>query len=165
MIRAALAVALLAPALAACGTWSGPAVLLVRHAEKGPGRDPDLTGEGRRRALALVDIARERGVTAVIHTQFKRTAQTAEPLATHLGLPLLQVEYTPDQEDQFADDVFRTIQEKFPGQSVLVVGHTTTIPVFMRKLGVENPRKIPETEYGVVYAVSGSYVEEVHFGN
>ena len=77
MIRAWLAAALLVPTLAACGGW-GWNVYLVRHAEKGAGSDPDLTGEGRRRALALVEVARERGISAAFHTQYKRAAQTAQ---------------------------------------------------------------------------------------
>jgi len=37
-------------------------VLLVRHAEKGPGQDPELTLPGQARAEALVEIAQREGV-------------------------------------------------------------------------------------------------------
>ena len=45
-------------------------VILVRHAEKGtqPPQDPPLTEEGQARAKALVGVARQAGVTAVITT-------------------------------------------------------------------------------------------------
>lgn len=162
MRRVALAAVLLASTLAACGIAS-PTVLLVRHAEKGPGRDPDLTGEGRRRALALIEISRQAKIEAAYHTQFRRTAQTAEPSATHLGIPLIPVEYTPGQEAEHAEALVRDIEEHFAGCTVLIVGHTTTIPAILKKLGVEAPRAIPETEYGTLFVVINGQVHEQKF--
>lgn len=156
------ALLLLLPAAEACS--GGPAVVLVRHAEKGPGRDPDLTGEGRRRALALVDVVRPWGASAVLHTQFRRSVQTAEPLSTHLNLPRVKVEYTPGQEDAHAEEILRILREKFAGQTVIIVGHTSTLPVIMRKLGVETSREIPETEFGTIFFVSGATVSEIPYG-
>ena len=161
MIRVLLAAAVFA--LSACGTASNT-VLLVRHAEKGPGRDPDLTGEGRRRAIALIDQAREAGVEAAIHTPFKRSAQTAEPVSEILGIPRIQVDYTPGKESEHADEVVRIIRERFVGKTVLVVGHTTTIPAILKKLGVSATREIPETEYGTLFVVVDGGVTESRFG-
>jgi len=128
-------------------------LLLVRHAEKGPGKDPDLTPEGRQRAEALIDVARRRGVAAVYHTQYKRSVQTAEPAAAALGIPRILVEYIPGQEPAHAEDVVRKILATYAGKVVLVVGHTTTLPALMARLGVVNPPEIPETEYGGLYGV------------
>src|SRR5690349_10813501 len=90
--------------LAAAGCSSvETTVLIVRHAEKGTGSDPDLTPEGRKRAQALVEAARRRGVAAVYHTQYKRSLQTAEPTAAALGIPLILVEYIPGQEPAHAE--------------------------------------------------------------
>ena len=161
MIKAALAASLLVAA--ACGT-SSSTVLLVRHAEKGQGRDPDLTGEGRRRAIALVEPARDAGVVAAYHTQFKRSAQTAEPLNVHLGIPLIRIEYTPGQELEHADAIFRHMRANYPGQAVVIVGHTTTLPVILRGLGLDSAREIPETEYGTLFVVEGGSASEVKFG-
>lgn len=160
-MRRALAAAVLLGA-AACAA-PGPTVLLVRHAEKGQGRDPDLTGEGKRRSLALVEKARAAGVAAAFHTQFRRTAQTVEPVANHLGVPMIQIDYTPGQEAEHADALLKKIRERFPGQCVIVAGHTTTIPAIMRKLGVESPREVPETEYGTLFWIRDGAVIEDRF--
>src|SRR5262245_2244913 len=161
MSRLVLAAAVLLSA-AACAA-PGPTVLLVRHAEKGPGRDPDLTGDGKRRSLALVEKARSAGVAAVFHTQYRRTAQTVEPVADHLGVPSIQVDYTQGQEAEHADALLKMIRERYPGQCVLVAGHTTTLPAIMKKLGVESPRAIPETEYGTLFWIRGGAVTEDRF--
>ncbi len=157
-------VAVLAATAQGCGAGA-TTVLLVRHAEKGPGRDPDLTGEGRRRSLALVELARQAGVAATYHTQFKRTAQTAEPVATHLGVPLIPIEYAPGKEQEHADALIASIRRLYSGKTVLIVGHSTTIPVILRKLGVESTRKIPETEYGTLFVVVEGTVREGRFGH
>ena len=76
-------------------------VLLVRHAEKAaqPAQDPPLTDAGSARARALVAVARDAGVSAIITTQFLRTKNTAEPTATALtlsfGSPLPPVAPSP----------------------------------------------------------------------
>src|SRR5207248_3230286 len=61
-------------------------VILVRHAEKAavPADDPGLTDAGQARAQALMAIARDAGVDAIITTQFKRTKETARPAAEAL---------------------------------------------------------------------------------
>ena len=162
MIRAAAVAAILLGAVACSSTF--PTVLLVRHAEKGPGRDPDLTGEGRRRAIALVEPAREAGVVAAFHTPYKRSVQTAEPVAEILGIPLIPVDYAPGKESEHADEIVRIIQERFAGKTVLVIGHTTTIPEILKKLGVSAVRQIPESEYGTLFVVVDGGVTESRFG-
>jgi phosphohistidine phosphatase SixA len=147
---------------AACAS-PGPTVLLVRHAEKGQGRDPDLTGDGVRRSLALIEKARGAGVAAAFHTPFRRTAQTVEPAATHLGVPLIQIDYTPGKESEHADALLKMMTERYPGQCVLYAGHTTTLPAILKKLGVESPREIPETEYGTLFWVRDGGVIEDRF--
>src|SRR5215212_8697388 len=65
-------------------------VYLVRHAEKSIANlddaDPDISALGRDRAKALASRLGAAGVTAIVTTQFKRTQQTAEPLASQLGI-------------------------------------------------------------------------------
>ena len=65
-------------------------VYLVRHAEKTTfaprDPDPDISDMGKRRADALAKRLKDSGVTAIIVSQFKRTGQTAEPLAKALGI-------------------------------------------------------------------------------
>ena len=77
-------------ALVAC--YATPAlaqatVFVVRHAERaddGAAKledDPDLSAAGRARAEALAAALEDAGITAIFATQYKRTHQTAAPLA------------------------------------------------------------------------------------
>src|SRR3954471_23357965 len=118
------AVALAAGALEASA--QATTVILVRHAEKAvePAADPGLTPEGEARARALLEVARDAGVTDVITTQFARTRATAQPVATALGI-------TPEVVDArgatHAQDVANAVR-RHVGMTVLVVGHSNTVP-------------------------------------
>jgi broad specificity phosphatase PhoE len=138
--------------------------LVVRHADRDPGKDPDLSATGRARAEALVEPARRAGVVAVYHTQFKRTKQTAEPVSHALNIPMVQVDVASNGEIEYADAVLRSIAAHYPGKPVLVVGHSNTIPVILRKLGVTAPREIPDAEYGTIFVVANGKVTEERFG-
>jgi broad specificity phosphatase PhoE len=128
-------------------------VILVRHAEKGdaPANDPVLTEAGAARARALMAIARDAGVTAVITTQFARTRETARPAVEALGI-------TPDVARaggvaaQHAQDVARMVQAH-AGGVVLVVGHSNTVPAIVAALGAPQPPPICDSEYDGLYIV------------
>src|SRR4030095_12239590 len=61
-----------------------PVVVIVRHAEKATngGSDPDLSSTGLARADALARILKDSGITAIFTSEFKRTQETAAPIAT-----------------------------------------------------------------------------------
>jgi broad specificity phosphatase PhoE len=139
--------------------------LVVRHADREPGRDPDLNAAGRARAQALVEPARRAGVVAVYHTQYKRTKQTAEPAAVALGIPLIQIDVVAGHESEHADALVRHIESHYAGKPVLIVGHSNTIPMVLRKLGVPAPREIPDAEYGTIFIVTNGKVTEERFGS
>jgi broad specificity phosphatase PhoE len=62
-------------------------IFIVRHAEKADAtKDPDLSEAGRARAEALAKTLRDANITAIYATEFKRTQQTAAPLAKILGI-------------------------------------------------------------------------------
>lgn len=129
-------------------------VILVRHAERVAlsTPDPELSPEGRLRAQALVGVAREAGVQAIITTQYVRTSATAEPLAMALGLT---PEIVPDTDARHANEVAAVIFRKHAGQTVLVVGHGHTIAPIMRALGVKEalPR-LCENQYDLIFVIS-----------
>lgn len=127
-------------------------ILLVRHAEKESGEDPPLTEAGRLRAEALVGVARHAGVTAVYATGYLRTRRTAEPLARHLALDLTVVDVGEDVRGH-ARSVARDILTEHGGETVLVVGHSDTVPLIMEELGVREVPSIAETEYDRLFVV------------
>ena len=61
-------------------------IIMVRHAERDPGLDPPLNTEGIARAQILADVLGQNGVTAIYTMDAIRNRETAQPLATKLGL-------------------------------------------------------------------------------
>ena len=74
------------------------------------------------------------GVTAIYTTHFQRTVKTAEPLAKRLGLEVTR-------DDQPVAELMRQIRERHPKGTVLVVGHSNTLPDLLTALGVQDPRR------------------------
>ena len=126
--------------------------ILVRHAEKAdaPANDPPLTAEGSARAQALVEVAKYAGVQAVITTQFARTKLTGEPTAKALGVPN---EVVAASGGRHAQDVADAIRTKHRGHTVLVVGHSNTIPAIVGALGAPRPADLCDSDYDRVFVV------------
>jgi broad specificity phosphatase PhoE len=135
---------------AAPGAASLTTVLIVRHAEKAtePADDPPLTDAGRERAATLSRIAASSGVSALYATQYLRTQQTVEALADKLGLQVR----TLDAKD--VDGLLGQILAENRGQTVVVAGHSDTVPMLVEKLTGETPPPIDETEYDNLYVVT-----------
>ena len=129
-------------------------VILVRHAEKGdaPANDPGLTEAGAARARALMAIARDAGVTAVITTQFVRTRETGRPAAEALGITP-EIARAGGNAAQHAQDVARMVQAH-AGGVVLIVGHSNTVPAIVAALGAPQPPPICDSEYDDLYIVT-----------
>ena len=134
-LLALFAVTLLAAAPApARAPAAATVVLLVRHAERAPGAgDVPISDLGRSRALALAEIGKVAGVSAIITTQFQRTRQTAAPLAEALGLTPVVVNTQADVA-RHAADVAAAVRQQ-AGKTVLVVGHSNTIAPIVAALG------------------------------
>lgn len=115
-----------------CGQESAiTTFILVRHAEKETGaaamengvmsKDPELSEQGKARALRLADMFQRQPIAAIYSTNYKRTQNTVRPLAEKLGITI-QV-YQPAQ-----DQIILDMLARHKGQTVLVVGHSNTIP-------------------------------------
>jgi broad specificity phosphatase PhoE len=123
-------------------------VIVVRHAEKatGQGEDPDLSAEGAARARSLGRALRDAGVSAVITTQWKRTAETALPTTTEAGVTPEMVPVVWDSVAWHAAAVAAAVR-RHQGEVVLVVGHSNTVPDIVAALGVEKPDPMCDSEY------------------
>lgn len=97
--------------------------VLVRHAEKESDgtKDPDLTMDGKKRADALVAVLNETKIDAVYSTAFKRTKNTAAPIAEVKALSVLTYE-------AFKESVIDSMLVKHRGETVVLVGHSNSIP-------------------------------------
>lgn len=123
-------------------------MIVVRHAEKVVSDDPDppLTELGHARAAALIEVAREAGVTAIYSTPFKRTQNTAAPLADALGVSITTFPVEGGAE-QHAAALGEDVLKNHAGESVLIVGHSNTVPEIVRALGGSAMESMTESEY------------------
>ena len=131
---------------------AGTTVILARHAERlDQTPDPTLNEAGMARAEALAQVLDTVKVDAVIVTQLQRTRLTAAPFLTKRGLEPVIVSTGP--LDQHVAAVASLIRERYAGRTVLVVGHSNTIPAIARALGATSARPLADTEHGDLYIV------------
>jgi broad specificity phosphatase PhoE len=128
-----------------------PTIFLVRHAERSAisGRVPTETGlsrEGQARAQSLARILKGAGITAIYTSEYRRTQETAGPLAKSVGI---KPEVIP------ADDLRSLVTKLRTSRgNVLVVGHSNTLPSLLRALGVSDRITISESDYENLFEVT-----------
>ena len=127
-------------------------VILVRHAEKGttPANDPPLTEAGVARAKALAAALTNTNVQAVITTELTRTRETGRPVAESRGLTSETVHTGPT--DAHVKAVAEAVRAH-AGQTVLVVGHSNTIPAIIAALGGPKLPDICDSQYSNFYVM------------
>lgn len=126
-------------------------VYIVRHAEKSTmdprDQDPDITSTGQRRAQALASRLGTAGVTAIITSQYKRTQETAQPLAAALRI---QPEMIPAGSKSSSDSVAAAVL-RHRGEKVLIVGHSNTIAGIIEALGGPLLPNLCDNEYSNLF--------------
>jgi len=145
MLAAAVAILLTAASHAA----AQQAVIVVRHAEKAD-QSPDtaLSAKGRARAKALADLLRAAGVTHIITSEFRRSQETAAPLAKALGLTAEQV---PARD---LPALVARLHALDPASIVVIVGHSNTIPPMLAVLGWPNTLDLHDGDYDDVFVLA-----------
>lgn len=107
-------------------------IYLVRHAEKESGQDPLLTEAGNKRAGDLARVLKDKKVKHIFVTQFKRTQNTGDSLRLQFGVDT--VHYMADTS---ADDLIKQLKLHHDlNSTILVIGHSNTIPLVIRKLAL-----------------------------
>jgi len=91
-------------------------IFAVRHADVLAGTNPHLSAAGQGRANELIRVLGGNGVACIYASQFVRTQETAQPMASHLGLAITVIAAA----DSAA--IIRDIRAHHLGESVLVVG-------------------------------------------
>jgi broad specificity phosphatase PhoE len=133
-------------------------VFVVRHAERADGgagsapaapgmmaNDPPLSAAGGQRAAKLASMLASADIRQIFVTEFRRTAQTGAPLAARLKLtPVI----TAARE-------FETLVAQIgrANGSVLVVGHSNTIPDLLTKLGATETVTLADGDYDDIFIV------------
>lgn len=124
----------------------------IRHAEKDltdpDKKDPQLNEEGKVRTRKWAEVFREIPFDLIYSSDFKRTRQTAQPIADSKNL---DVELY-DAKKLYNED----FQQKTKGKTVLVVGHSNTNPDFVNRIIQEKKyTDVAEEESGSLFIVTG----------
>lgn len=128
-------------------------IFVVRHAERADAgtagatmmaNDPELSAAGRARAQSLAAALKDAKIAAIYTTEYKRTRQTAEPLAGALGI---EVTVVP------ARDRAALVGKLKGGGNALVVGHSNTVGPIIEQLGVAEPVTLGDGDYDNLFVV------------
>jgi phosphohistidine phosphatase SixA len=136
-------------------------VYLVRHAERAdePRQDPPLTEKGTARAQELARILGNANIKAIITSQFARTKLTAEPVAkqANIAVTSISLSLNPSNPRQISEQSTAEVTNKIlerAGESVLVIGHSNSIPDVIKMLGGDVVPTIDEQKFNDLFVVT-----------
>ena len=146
-------VVLMLGAVADAAAQSKKTIILVRHAEKAAAAaddmkgDVELTSEGRDRAVRFANVIKRFRPGEIFSTSYKRTRQTAEPIAKLRGKEIQT--YDAAKHPELIDLILKSKTKRF-----VIVGHSNTVPFLANLLAKKEIfRQLPDTEYGVVWVI------------
>jgi broad specificity phosphatase PhoE len=127
-------------------------IYLVRHGEKETGKDPVLTPAGRQRAGDLLRALKDKGITHIYSTPYKRTQMTGDSLRIQLGIDTLI--YAADTMG--VDLISKIKSHNDIGKTILVIGHSNTIPALIRHLGITDfaIKELDEREFDNLFLIN-----------
>jgi broad specificity phosphatase PhoE len=124
-------------------------IMFIRHAEKMnySGLDPQLTEEGIVRAEHWAEFFEKANIDAIYSTKTKRTLSTAAPISKITNLDIII--YNAKTVD------INKIAQVNKGKTIVIVGHSNTIPKMVNKLlGEEKYDLIEDDNYGNLFVVT-----------
>lgn len=125
-------------------------VIVLRHAERfAEGADPGLTAEGEARAQRLAQLLARQRLAAIYVSDTMRSQSTAAPLAAAAGLtPIIR----PARD---IEGVLEEIGERHVGRTVVIVGHSNTVPQFVSRLTRgEFTSPLADDEFDAIFIVT-----------
>jgi len=156
-MKRAVVLALLFVGLAASARAADQVIFVVRHAERADQpaapmasqgtipNDPPLSEAGNARAAKLAAMLASADIKHIFTTEFKRTRQTAAPLADKTKVQAV-MSATRDPA------VLIEAVHKTTG-NVLIVGHSNTVPDLLKRLGIKQAITIADNEYDNLFVV------------
>lgn len=121
-------------------------IVLVRHAEKASGEDPELTECGSARASNLAKLLDRFNFSLALASDYRRTRQTANEIVKHMDVPI---------EIYDAGDLV-SLAERLnvdKERDVLVVGHSNTTPELAELLTGESLAWFEHDDYDQILIV------------
>ena len=124
---------------------------LIRHAEKElsnpENKNPHLTQQGIRRANSWKKIFKEISFDKIYSTNFFRTQETARFIAIDKGISI--------DEYKTNNTYNKSFKEENKGKTILVVGHSNTVPFLANKIiGEDIYSSIDESIHGNLYILN-----------
>ncbi len=135
--------------LNACSTQT---FYIVRHAEKADGSDdPGLSPADIERGIVLEKYLAHKNLDTVFTSNFKRTVLTGLSVSLPESLPQISLDQSPKSE---LNSFIARLKNIHSNKSILVVGHTNTIPAIVLALSGQSIPEIPETVYNNMYIIT-----------
>lgn len=153
IFQAATAVATLV--LAALPALAAPQlIVLARHAERAEDgtKDPAISAAGQARAQALAEALKSAGIEQVFTTHYRRTQQTAAPLAAARKLQPTVITIKPGEMQAHLQEVAAAVN-KLDG-AVLVVGHSNTLAPLVKLLGGPEVKPVCESSFSHLFLLT-----------
>lgn len=132
-------------------------IYLVRHAEKAADgtADPKLSKAGKNRAMALIYTLQEDTLNAVFSTNTIRTLSTGIPIADYNAIDIQR--YNPKDHETFLEKILTL----YKGKTVLIVGHSNTVPKMLNLLlGNNRYKQFKENQYNDLFMVQSKGLGE-----
>lgn len=126
-------------------------IILVRHAEKvDESSDPDLSDAGYNRAEKLAEMFQRVSFDAVYSTNFKRTQETAKPIAE---MNELEIQSYNSQNPSSQVNKWLEVHD---GSTILVSGHSNSTPTFANTILGEDhfESSFDESDYGNILVIT-----------
>ncbi|MCW8935548.1 MAG: histidine phosphatase family protein [Gammaproteobacteria bacterium] len=123
-------------------------IIFVRHADR-DGDNDALTQAGTDRASELLHVAEKAGITAIYHSGANRTRLTVTPLSNALGVAMTEIA----DPQMTIDDIFSNHR----GQTVIVAGHSNTVPQMIELAGGPAMPNISHNEYDNLFVLTHGY--------
>jgi phosphohistidine phosphatase SixA len=125
-----------------------PNIYVMRHLHTPEGaKNPDLTAEGQASAAAMARWLSRDPPSVIFVSNTKRAMQTAAPTALRYGL--IPHVYDPSDTAGLVSSILRQ------QGTVLVVGHSNTVPDIIAGLGGERPAALAHNDFGDVWHIRG----------
>lgn len=126
-------------------TTNEKTIFVIRHLHKAQGDDPPLNKEGAAAAERLADMLEDEGILATFATPTRRARETAAPLSNRIDVAI--TEYDARNPEALVASV-----SAIDG-SVLVVGHSNTVPDLVERFGGYPAPRLTEDDYGTIFAI------------
>lgn len=121
-------------------------IFMVRHADRTDPPQDNLIPAGVTRANELSRVLFHTGIDSIFSTNFNRTRNTVQPLATAKNLPIILYDNL--------DSLLNRILKNSKGKTVLVAGHSNTVSEFITKCGCTPPfAEIPSTQFDNLFLI------------